>query len=81
MSKQQTAAKSVTAGLPPDFSGGGPAFLRLPLFFSVVGTVKVSGSYIDRLTKLSPSPRPSPPKLLTWLGKNKILSSKLTPNQ
>ena len=29
---------------------GGPAFLRLPPFFPVVGNAEVSGSFIDRLT-------------------------------
>ena len=33
------------------FRAGNSAFLRLPLFFPSHGTVKVSGSYIDRLTK------------------------------
>ena len=33
------------------FQAGNSAFLRLPLFFPVVGTVKVFGRYIDRLTK------------------------------
>ena len=33
------------------FQAGNSAFLRLPPFFPVVGTVKVSGRYIDRLTK------------------------------
>ena len=33
------------------FRAGNSAFLRLPLFFPAHGTVKVSGSYIDRLTK------------------------------
>lgn len=89
---------------------GGPAFLRLPPFFPVVGSVEVSGSFIDRLTNppkranfkpsrykgavrpfsrpprqaagevfrsdssLSPSLTLSPPKLLTWLGKNNTCS-------
>ena len=33
------------------FQAGNSAFLRLPLFFPVVGTVKVFGRYIDRLTE------------------------------
>jgi hypothetical protein len=33
------------------FKAGNSAVLRLPLFFPVVGTVKVSGRYIDGLTK------------------------------
>ena len=37
---------------------GGPAFLRLPPFFPVVGSVEVSGSFIDRLT--------NPPKRVTF---------------
>jgi len=60
MSKQQTAAKSVTAGLPPDFSGRRPRFFAFYTFFPVVGTVKVSGSYIDRLTKAPNGPFFSP---------------------
>ena len=34
------------------FQAGNSAFLRLPLFFPVVGTVKVFARYIDRLTKI-----------------------------
>ena len=33
------------------FQAGNSAFLRLPLFFPVVGSVEVSGRIIDRLTK------------------------------
>lgn len=33
------------------FQAGNSAFLRFTLFFPVVGYVKVSDSYIDRLTK------------------------------
>ena len=42
------------------FQAGGPAFLRLPPFFPVVGTVKVSGSFIDRLTNPQNGPILSP---------------------
>ena len=45
------AFREQTRGFRLIFQAGGPAFLRLPLFFPVVGSVKVSGSYIDRLTK------------------------------
>ena len=42
------------------FQAGNSAFLRLPLFFPVVGTVKVFGRYIDRLTKAPNGPISSP---------------------
>ena len=110
MSKQQTAAKSVTAGLPPDYSGRRLRFFTFCGLFPVVKTAEVFSSFIDRLTNpqngpilnpqdtggsapffrtspagrprrffaaissLSPSPTPSPPKLLTWLGKNNTCS-------
>lgn len=39
---------------------GGPAFLRLPPFFPVVGNAEVSGSFIDRLTNHQNGPILSP---------------------
>ena len=42
------------------FQAGNSAFLRLSLFFPVVGTVKVFGRYIDRLTKAPNGPISSP---------------------
>ena len=42
---------------------------------------QAAGEVFRSDSSLSPSPTPSPPKLLTWLGKNRIPSSKLTQNQ
>ena len=42
---------------------------------------RLAGEVFRSDSSLPPSPTPSPPKLLTWLGKNRIPSSKLTQNQ
>ena len=51
MSKQKSIDHSTKRSFHLIFQVGNSAFLRLPLFFPAHGTVKVSGSYIDRLTK------------------------------
>ena len=58
--------RSVSAGLPGRFFAP---------FFRTSPAGRRGGS------SLSPSPRPSPPKLLTWLGKKTFLSGKLSQNQ
>ena len=52
------------AGLPPDFSGRRPRFLRSAALFPVVGSVEVSGRFIDRLTKAQNGPKSNPQN--TW---------------
>ena len=42
------------------FQAGGPAFLRSAALFPVVGSVEVSGRFIDRLTKAQNGPKSSP---------------------
>ncbi len=42
------------------FQVGGPAFLRSATLFPVVGSVEVSGRFIDRLTKAQNGPKSNP---------------------
>lgn len=60
MSKQKSADHPPKRSFHLIFQAGNSAFLRLPLFFPVVGTVKVFGRYIDRLTKAPNGPISSP---------------------
>lgn len=50
MSKQKSIDNPTKRGFRLIIQAGGPAFLRLPPFFPVVGNVEVSGRFIDRLT-------------------------------
>ena len=49
-------------GLRLIFQAGGPAFLRSAALFPVVGSVEVSGRFIDRLTKVQNGPKSKPSK-------------------
>ena len=42
------------------FQAGGSAFFRSAALFPVVGSVEVSGRFIDRLTKVKNGPKSSP---------------------
>ena len=42
------------------FQVGDPAFLRSAALFPVVGSVEVSGKFIDRLTKAQNDPKSNP---------------------
>ena len=51
MSKQKSIDHSTKRSFHLIFQVGNSAFLRLPPFFPVVGSVEVSGNFIDRLIK------------------------------
>ena len=59
MSKAKSAAKPHKRGFRLIFQAGGPAFLRSAALFPVVGSVEVSGWFIDRLTKAQNGPKSS----------------------
>ena len=56
----KSAAKPPKRGFRLIFQAGGPAFLRSAALFPVVGSVEVSGRFIDRLTKAQNGPKSNP---------------------